>query len=388
PEMGESPGEGRSGDAGDDGPHALRKVVPLNPVLRDRERREARNDPRRAEGAVDPCLRGTLVAEGPHLSGEVPEALRGNADLADEERPGDGLRRLPVGLGGSIERIRRIRGLRLETRQRRVNYFLLGGNPCGSRAEGHLDRECFHRSRPQGLRRDGICEVDPLDARSGPRELVQGDRNLRGIVECERQCLARAWLRLEAQGDRDGDEEFAREGNRRMEEVVGGPVVCDLLESDPRSMAVRRDRAERVHIRRESAAEGSEGSVPIDRVADGEIEGDRRDERHEVTRGEGIVVEALPESADLRDGPMSVPREEGADQSLPDELGEGRDADGLLDIVPVLQEAHITPPSNARMRARTGRGSVSPDAGSRRPRGRSPCPAAGSRGGRATDISS
>src|SRR5207253_9781385 len=94
-----------------------------------------------------------------------------------------------------------------------------------------------------------------------------------------------------------------------MEEVVCGPVVRDLLESDPRSMPVRRDCSERVYIRRESAAERSEGGVPTDRVTDGEVEGDRRDERHEVTRGEGIVVEALPESTDLRDGPMSALRE-------------------------------------------------------------------------------
>src|SRR5207247_6295964 len=85
PGVGEPSGEGRSGDAGDDGPDARRKVVHLDAVLRGRERREGRDDSRRTKGAVDPCLRGALVAEGPHLLGEIPETLRGNANLADEE---------------------------------------------------------------------------------------------------------------------------------------------------------------------------------------------------------------------------------------------------------------------------------------------------------------
>src|SRR5947199_10338082 len=89
-----------------------------------------------------------------------------------------------------------------------------------------------------------------------------------------------------------------------MEEVVCGPVVRDLLESDPRSMPVRRDCSERVYIRRESTAERSDGGVPTDRVADRKLEGDRGDARDEVTRSEGTVAHALPESTNLLNGPM------------------------------------------------------------------------------------
>src|SRR5207249_11210312 len=120
-----------------------------------------------------------------------------------------------------------------------------------------------------GLRRDGIREVDPLDAGSDPRDFVEGDRYLRGIVERIGQRLACAGLRFEAQGDRDGDKEFARQRDWRMEGVVCGPVVRDLVESDPRSMPVRRDSSERVYIRRESTAEGAEGRVAPDRVGGG-----------------------------------------------------------------------------------------------------------------------
>src|SRR5213076_2985129 len=114
-----------------------------------------------------------------------------------------------------------------------------------------------------------------------------------------------------------------------MEEVVCGPVVRDLLESDPRSMPVRRDCSERVYIRRESAAERSEGGVPTDRVTDGEVE---------VDRGEGIVVEALPESTDLRDGPMAVFREFDA--------GVGREVEldaALLRDDPIVGQQHAGP---------------------------------------------
>src|SRR5437867_6533932 len=123
-----------------------------------------------------------------------------------------------------------------------------------------------------------------------------------------------------------------------MEEVVCGPVVRDLLESDPRSMPVRRDCSERVYIRRESTAERSEGGVPTDRVADGKVEGDRGDERDEVTRGEGIVVEALPESTDLRNGPMAVLREFDA--------GVGREVEldaALLGDDPIVRQQHAGP---------------------------------------------
>src|SRR5207247_1238420 len=83
-----------------------------------------------------------------------------------------------------------------------------------------------------------------------------------------------------------------------------------------------------------------------------------------------------------------VPHEERADQRIPDQLGECRDFDGLLDVVPIAKEAHLIPPWRARTPARTGPGSASRAAGSRRSRGRPPSRAGGSPAVPATGTSS
>src|SRR5439155_336051 len=190
-------------------------------------------------------------------------------------------------------------------------------------------------------------------------------------------------------------EELPRERDRCVEQIVRGPVVRHLFEANPRPLSVRRDCTEGVHVRRESSAEGGEGRVSIERVADGEIQRDGRYEGHEVPSLRGLFLHLHGDGGDavevrdqVRREDAVVPHEEGVDQRLANQLGERGNLDRLFDVVPVAEEPHLSPPAYGRTPARTDRGSASPDGESRLPPGRSPSRAAGSTGVRAMDISS
>src|SRR5438046_10522719 len=75
---------------------AIREVVHLGPVLRSGEERVGGHAPRLVEVRVCARLCGALIAERAHLPEELPEGLRGDTDLADEERAGHGVRGLAV----------------------------------------------------------------------------------------------------------------------------------------------------------------------------------------------------------------------------------------------------------------------------------------------------
>src|SRR5436853_3972482 len=72
----------------------LRKVVHLGPVFRSGEERVGGHAPRLLEVRVCARLCGALIAERAHLPEELPEGLRGDTDLANEERAGHGVRGL------------------------------------------------------------------------------------------------------------------------------------------------------------------------------------------------------------------------------------------------------------------------------------------------------
>src|SRR6267143_3331780 len=94
-----------------------------------------------------------------------------------------------------------------------------------------------------------------------------------------------------------------------MQEIVRRAVVRDLLEAEAGSMAEGRDRPQRIDMGPELPSIRGERRVPVEGVADREIEGHGRDEGCVVPPLQRLVVDAFPGCADLRDHPVGSLRE-------------------------------------------------------------------------------
>jgi len=148
--------------------------------------------------------------------------------------------------------------------------------------------------------------VHPGRSLARPAQLVQRDRQLRPVVVCVCQRLARRRLRFQAQGHGDRNEELRRERDRRVKEVVRGPVVRHFFEPEPRSVSERGNRPERIHVGRELAPIRSERRVAVQPVADRKIKRNGGHERHQMALREAVIEELLPRRPNLRDGPVGV----------------------------------------------------------------------------------